>query len=132
MKDIIDVVDAHALKTLPSSRIGLQTVSLFAVSARTFPAQCETRDEISGSAVSLRSNERAKIQHRNHTERGIKPQIESLPETPPIKPLWFQVPLHVPKRRPAPKLMDHKRGNDNEIKSELHRLTPMTQYAKHC
>ena len=44
---------------------------------------------------------------------------------PQFKPLRFQVPLHVPKRGPAPKLMDHKRG-PKEIKSELHQLTPMT------
>ena len=36
-------MDADALNTLPRSRMDLQTVSLFAASARTLPAQCETQ-----------------------------------------------------------------------------------------
>ena len=114
--------------TLPRPRIGLQTVSLFAVSARTLPAQCETRDEISGSGVSLRSGKRAP------TERGIKPWIEGLPETLPLIPQFKPPGSKFPglsKRGPAPKWMGHKRGK-KEIKSELHQLTPMTHYAKVC
>ena len=88
------------------------------------------QDEINRSAASLHSGKRApKFQHRNHTERGIKPWIESLPETPQfIQPLWFQVPPMF--QGEALKLMDHKRGKD-EIKSELHQLTPMT-HARLC
>ena len=59
LEDIIDLVDADALNTLPRSRMDLQAVSLFAASARTLPAQCETQDEISVSAASLHSGKRA-------------------------------------------------------------------------
>lgn len=41
LQDMIDVVDAHALKTLPRPRIDSQTVSLFDTLqlARTLPAR---------------------------------------------------------------------------------------------
>ena len=114
--------------TLSRLRIGLQTVSLFAVSARTLPAQCETRDEISGSGVSLRSGKRAP------TERGIKPWIEGLPETLPLipqfEPLRFQVPPVYPSGAPLPSWWTingaRKRSN---ARCNLHRWPIMLKYA---